>query len=80
MRTSLLQETLAQKIAGFSAAIIKFLRGQDKRSAAGRSVMVGFLRVFERRFERGRGAFVKLSRIFNTCSAAAYFCRLGVAP
>jgi len=77
MRCSFKQRPLAQKIAGFSAAIIKFLRGQDKRSAAGRSVMVGFLRIFERHFERRRGAFVKLRRIFNAYSAARCFCRLG---
>ena len=66
------QETLANRSVCFSVCRIRFLRGQDKRSAIGRSVMVGFAGLDERRFARGCGAYVTLSNDFNTSSAIGH--------
>ena len=50
MNPHFLKEALAKKSVGFSVCRIRKFGGQDKRSAAGCSVMVGFLQFFERRF------------------------------
>ena len=57
MSPQIQQETLARKSVGFSIRLIRFLRGQDKRSAVGPPVMVGFARLDEPRFSRGCGGY-----------------------
>ena len=71
MSPQIQQETLARKSVGFSIRLIRFLRGQDKRSAVGRSGMVGILRVLERRFRKGCGGSLEYAYNFNTIEDGA---------
>lgn len=64
-------QSLAKKSVRFSVCRIKKFGGQDKRSAVGRSMMVGFLRVFERRFGKGCGGVAKYVNDFNAIGDGA---------
>lgn len=64
-------QTLAKKSVRFSVSRIKKFGGQDKKSAVGRSMMVGFLRNFERRFGRGCGGVAQYVNDFNAIGDGA---------
>ena len=64
-------QTLAKESVSFSVCRIKKFGGQDKRSAVGRSGMVGVLRVLERRFRKGCGGSLEYANKFNAIGDGA---------